>query len=160
MRQDSALLLPLKASVAMRLKLLVAALLFSGFVVAADWNVDADGLAIQGYDPVAYFTVNKAVVGDSQYFVKWNGAVWHFSDDQNRSRFIADPLRYAPQFGGYCANGLSDGHRVSGNGRHWRIIDDQLFLFYSAWGRLQWAIDVDSQRQLASENWLRFKSPD
>lgn len=135
-------------------------LLLQGRLYAEDWNLDAQGVVIQGYDTVAYFEQQEAVVGSAQYSVQWQGATWYFANERHRALFIASPQRYIPQFGGYCANGLSDGHKVSGKGKNWRIIDDKLYLFYSVWGRLQWAVDVENQLALATANWVLLKTPD
>lgn len=135
-------------------------LALQGRLYAEDWNLDARGVVIQGYDTVAYFEQQEAVMGSAQYSVQWQGATWYFANEQHRSLFLAAPQRYIPQFGGHCANGLSDGHKVSGDGKHWRVIDDKLYLFFSAWGRLQWAVDVDNQLALATANWSLLKTPD
>jgi len=139
--------------------LLVMIVLFQAPLYAEDWNLDGRGVAIQGYDTVAYFEQQQAVQGNAQFAVDWQGAQWYFANAQHRDQFVANPTRYIPQFGGHCANGLSDGHKVPGNGKHWRIIADKLYLFYSAWGRLQWAVDVENQLALATENWALLKNP-
>jgi len=64
-------------------------------------NTTSFGVAIKGYDPVAYHTENRAVKGKSDFTYQWNDAEWHFSSAANRDLFAADPLRYAPQYGGY-----------------------------------------------------------
>jgi YHS domain-containing protein len=88
-------------------------------------------VAIKGYDPVAYFTDNKAVEGSATYAYQWLGAEWHFASAKNRDLFIANPGKYAPQYGGYCADGVSFGTVTTNiDPQAWRIIDDKLYLSY------------------------------
>ena len=105
-------------------------------------NSEAGEVAIDGYDTVAYFTLKKATKGNDKYIYQWNGKTWHFSSPRHREMFVASPEKYAPQFNGFCANGLSDGHAVAANPENWRIIDGKLYLFFSEYGRDQWAGDV------------------
>ena len=71
---------------------------------ANDLIYQLGGIAIQGYDPVAYFTDGQAVKGSDAFAYEWLGAIWHFASAEHRDLFAADPVRYAPQFGGYCAD--------------------------------------------------------
>lgn len=88
-------------------------------------------VAIRGYDTVAYFTEGRAVEGSATYSHRWLGATWHFASAENRDRFAEDPLRYAPQYGGHCADGVSFG-TITTNiyPKAWRIIDGKLYLSY------------------------------
>jgi len=99
-------------------------------------------VAIDGYDSVAYFTLNKATKGNEQFTYQWNDKTWRFSSAENRNLFAASPEKFAPQFNGFCANGLSDGHAVAANPENWRIIDGKLYLFFSDYGREQWKGNV------------------
>ncbi len=88
-------------------------------------------VAIKGYDPVAYFTESKAIKGSPTYSHHWLGAEWHFASAENRDLFVADPARYAPQYGGYCADGVSFGTVTTNiDPQAWRIIDGKLYLSY------------------------------
>ncbi|WP_312365069.1 YHS domain-containing (seleno)protein [Ensifer sp.] len=88
-------------------------------------------VAIKGYDPVAYFTESKALQGSPQYTYHWLGANWQFASAENRELFIREPTRYAPQYGGYCADGVSFGTVTTNiDPQAWRIIDGKLFLSY------------------------------
>src|ERR1044071_1281653 len=71
-----------------------------------------NGIAINGYDPVAYFTENAAIQGSSDYSYEWNGNTWQFKNAANRDMFKSDPGKYSPQFGGYCAYGVSENHKA------------------------------------------------
>lgn len=87
--------------------------------------------AIYGYDTVAYFTENKAVKGNKKISFEWRGAEWHFSSEANRDLFKADPEKYAPQYGGYCAYAMSDGRLVGVDEDAFTIVDGKLYLNYS-----------------------------
>jgi YHS domain-containing protein len=87
-------------------------------------------VAIQGYDPVAYFTDGRATMGSPKISKKWLGATWYFASVQHRDAFISEPVRYAPQFGGFCTGGMSV-KEASANldPEAFRIVDGKLFLF-------------------------------
>ena len=88
-------------------------------------------VAIKGYDTVAYFTENKAVEGTPQYSTRWLGAEWHFASAEHRDLFKADPVKYAPQYGGHCADGVSFGTITTNiDPKAWRIIEGKLYLNY------------------------------
>ncbi len=116
-----------------------------------------NNLAIRGFDPVAYHLLGEPREGLKEYSLTWRGAEWRFISGEHRDLFRADPQRFAPQFGGHCANGLSDGHKVNGDPRHWRIIDGRLYLFFSARGRESWSGDVTENLSRARETWERLK---
>ncbi|TCS43075.1 YHS domain-containing (seleno)protein [Reinekea marinisedimentorum] len=130
----------------------VLSLFLVSFVNASD-RVE---LAISGYDVVSYFTEKKPVQGESRFQTEWNGRVWHFSSQHNLALFKEEPERYEPRFDGHCANGLSDGHLVTANPKIYRIIDGQLYLFFSWWGKAQWAVDQQEQIELAEYWWSEF----
>lgn len=88
-------------------------------------------VAIKGYDPVAYFTQNQAMEGSEKYSYHWLGATWHFASAENLELFKADPAKYAPQYGGYCADGVSLGTVTTNvDPKAWRIIDGKLYISY------------------------------
>ena len=88
-------------------------------------------IAIKGYDPVAYFTENQAVEGSETYSYHWLGATWYFASARNRDLFKGDPSKYAPQYGGYCADGVSFVTVTTNiDPKAWRIIDGKLYLSY------------------------------
>ena len=93
-----------------------------------DYNVDADNVAIQGYDTVAYFVDGKATKGKSEFEHSWHDARWQFASTTNRDLFAANPDRYAPQYGGYCSLGLAAGEYANGNPEAWSIVDGKLYL--------------------------------
>jgi len=88
----------------------------------------ADNVAIQGYDPVAYFTESRPVKGDPAIEEEWQGARWQFASTENRALFTEDPDRYAPRYGGFCAGGMSLGRKAPIDPESWVIVDGKLFL--------------------------------
>ncbi len=109
--------------------------------------------AIRGYDAVAYFTESKPVRGNKDYVVEWNGARWYFASAENRDRFEADPNKYAPQYGGYCAWAVANGYTASTDPDAWRIVDGKLYLNYSLGVQEQWSQDIPGNIGKADKNW-------
>ena len=114
---------------------------------------NSQGVAVKGYDVVAYFTASKPVMGSPSFTHSWNGATWQFSNAANRDRFAAAPEKFAPQFGGYCAYGVSQGHAVPIDPEAWKIIDGKLYLNYSKSVQKKWFEDTPKYIQDADKNW-------
>ena len=89
---------------------------------------NSDGVALNGHDPVAYFTVGAPTKGNPSISREWSGAIWLFSSTKHRDLFDADPHSYAPAFGGHCAVGQVTGRQFRGSPKRWRIEDDRLFV--------------------------------
>ena len=89
------------------------------------------GLAIQGYDPVAYFTDGKAIEGSDKIKYTKAGVTYHFSSEKNKQAFTENPSKYEPQYGGYCAYAMADGDKVRIDPETFKIVDDKLYLFYN-----------------------------
>ncbi len=102
-----------------------------------------NGVAIHGYDPVAYFTLAKPTKGSAQHSLKWNGATWHFSSAKHLAMFKANPVKYAPQFGGYCAYGLAQGGLVPVQPTAWSVHKGKLYLNYDKGVQFWWNKDRD-----------------
>ena len=98
--------------------------------------------AVDGYDTVAYFTMGKAVKGKKEFTHEWLDVNWRFVSAKHRDMFAGDPTKYAPQHGGYCSAGASDGEKARVNPRVWQIVDDKLYLFYGKSTLANW--DPDS----------------
>jgi YHS domain-containing protein len=99
---------------------------------SAKQNLDSDRLAIEGYDPVAYFKGKKAVEGKKELAHEYQGAVYRFSTQQNREAFIAAPSAYLPQYGGWCAYAMgATGEKVEVDPETFKIVDGKLYLFYN-----------------------------
>lgn len=98
---------------------------------AQSQTVTAPALALKGYDVVAYFSGNMAQPGASDQQVDFDGMRYRFSSAQNKAAFSADPDRYLPQFGGYCAMGISKGKKFESDPTLWKVIDGKLYVFSS-----------------------------
>ena len=133
-------------------------LAFSNFAVFATdvSNTKVYGVAIKGYDTVAYFTDGLAIKGKSEYSYNWNDASWHFSKPENRDLFAANPERYAPQFRGHCAYGLAKGKLVAADPEEWTIVDGKLYMNYNRSFRDSWRQDKTAMIKKAEANWAEI----
>ena len=111
------------------------------------------GVAINGYDPVAYFTDAKPVAGDAAITAEWNGVTWQFASDANKNAFLSDPARYAPQYGGYCAWAVSKGYTAKTEPEAWSVVNGKLYLNYSTGVRSQWQQDTAGNITKGDANW-------
>jgi YHS domain-containing protein len=112
------------------------------------------GVAIKGYDPVAYFTDGRPVEGSSKYELTWKDATWRFASAEHRDLFKADPEKYAPRYGGYCAWAVSQGSTASVDPQNaWKIIDGKLYLNYSVEVQKKWEQDIPDNIRKADANW-------
>ena len=111
------------------------------------------GLAIRGYDPVAYQIEGRPVEGRGEHALKWRGATWRFASASNRERFEAEPERYAPRYGGYCAYAVANGYTASVDPDAWKIVDGRLYLNYSRSIQAEWEKDVAGHIERADRNW-------
>jgi hypothetical protein len=118
--------------------------------IVVDWHT---GLAINGYDPVAFFTDGKPVVGDADFELRYGGAVWRFANIGNRAAFAAAPDIYMPQYGGYDPFGVARGIAVAGNPTLWIIIGERLFLFYDGTRRDKFATNPERVIGTADRKW-------
>jgi YHS domain-containing protein len=144
-----------------RFRLTVAFLLFAlvAVVARAEKPVYTTffGVAIKGYDPVAYFTEGKPVKGDSKFAYEWNGAKWHFANAAHRDAFQAAPEKYAPQFGGYCAWAVSRNYTASTDPLNaWKIVDGKLYLNYDRDVQKTWEEDIRGNIAKADGNWPKL----
>lgn len=114
--------------------------------------------AIRGYDPVAYFTAGKPVKGSPQYTYEWMGAQWRFASAANREAFSADPAKYAPQYGGYCAWAVSQGYTAETDPDAWRVEGGKLYLNYSKGVQATWAKDMPGNIVKGDRNWPELKA--
>ncbi len=116
------------------------------------------GIAINGYDPVAYFKEDKPVKGDENLSFKWNDATWLFSNQQNLDSFKLNPLKFAPQYGGYCAYGMSEGHKAPTEPDAWTIVNGKLYLNYNIKVKSYWNKDQVKRIENADKNWPAIKN--
>ena len=115
------------------------------------------GKAINGYDPVAYFKDGEPVKGNEKISYQWNGANWYFSSTQNLDSFKSNPKKFAPQYGGYCAYGMSQGHKASTEPDAWTIENGKLYLNYNKRVKQMWSKDRLGYIKLADKNWVDIK---
>lgn len=111
------------------------------------------GIAIQGTDPVAYFTERKPVKGNPAFAHQWKGVTWHFASTINRDLFKADPEKYAPQFGGYCAWAVANKYTAATVPEAWSIVDGKLYLNFNLGIRSRWEKDIPGNITKANANW-------
>ena len=113
-------------------------------------------VAVGSYDTVAYFMDNAAVRGEKSITHEWNGAVWRFATTENRDKFAAEPERYAPQYGGYCAYAVSKGSTASGDPEAWTIHEGKLYLNYNKSIRTKWRKDIPGFVAAANGHWPKL----
>jgi YHS domain-containing protein len=124
------------------------------------YNLEKGGLAISGYDPVAYFTSQKAVEGSSDIALTNEGATYHFSTAQNRDLFKANPAKYEPQYGGWCAYAMgANGEKVDVDPGTFKLVNGKLYLFYNKFfnnTKKSWNKDEANLKAKADVNWAKF----
>lgn len=110
-------------------------------------------LAVEGYDPVAYFEEGKPIKGEKAYRLSYKGAEFRFSSAKNKALFNADPAKYAPQYGGYCAWAMANGDFAKGDAAHWAIVDGKLYLNYNKSIQNKWNKDRSGFIRDADKHW-------
>lgn len=114
-------------------------------------------VAIQGYDPVAYFESNKAIKGNAKINAEFNGAIYYFSSESNKELFLKNPSQYEPQFGGFCAYGISEGHESPIKPKAFTIVDNKLYLNYNLKVKEIWSEDRATRIEKATVNWEKIQ---
>lgn len=151
----------------MKLKIFITAAIIAPFLIATanaqtvlrtkDFNLEK-GLAIQGYDPVAYFTQSKAVKGNKQFATYAEGVTYYFSTAANKELFVKDYIKYEPQYGGWCAYAMgANNDKVEIDPETFKIIDGKLYLFYHSWVNNtlnKWNKDESNLKTKADKNWM------
>lgn len=139
---------------------LVALLLITALTLAWQWRIIAvgpvyatGGVAINGYDPVAYFDENRPVAGRAELAYEHDGVTWLFSSERRRDRFSADPARYLPQFGGYCAYAVGSGYSARSDPAAFSIVDDKLYLNFDLATRDAWIQNAAALIEAGERNW-------
>lgn len=130
------------------------ALALSASAQTQKWiNTGPDKVAIKGYDTIAYFTESRAIKGSSEFEFVWKDARWHFSSAANRNLFAANPDRYAPKYGGFCAKGMVRGNFATIDPEAWTIADGKLYLNFTKGTRERWRKNTAYYIKKADENW-------
>ena len=144
-----------------------SALSFATAAFADNQYIDETGYAVSGYDVVAYFDLEQNPVGQSQpagvpgkasITAEYNDAVFAFSTEENRDKFLADPAKYAPAYDGHCAYGVSKGGKVPGNPNLWRIVDGTLYLNITETVVGFWEEDIPGNLELSESNWVDIEA--
>ncbi|MGF1926199.1 MAG: YHS domain-containing (seleno)protein, partial [Bacteroidia bacterium] len=124
------------------------------------FNIDKTALAIDGYDPVAYFVSKKAIEGKKELSLTAEGITYYFSSVQNRDLFKANPSKYEPQFGGWCAYAMGEnGEKVAIDPETFKVLNGKLYLFYNKYFNntlKDWNKNEAQLKQKADQNWTKF----
>ena len=117
-----------------------------------------DGIAIEGYDPVAYFSEGRAMKGSKEFAYEWLGATWYFANAEQRDLFAVNPVKYAPQYGGYCTEGLAHNDTAYIDPEVWRIVDGKLYLLHRKGELGSSEQEIASMITKADANWPQIKA--
>ena len=128
-----------------------------GLAAGPQINATITGLALRGYDPVAYFTDGKPVLGDFSITSQYDGATYRFASEEHKALFVKEPAKYLPQFGGFCAYGAAAGYKVDGDPTLWKIVDNKLYLNIAPPVAARWNQDVAGYIKAANEKWTAIK---
>lgn len=123
---------------------------------SSEYNQE-NGVALQGFDPVAYFESFKATKGTKEFSVTHNGVVYLFSSEKNKTLFVNNPIQYEPQFGGYCAYGMSNGYKAPIQLEAFTIVDGKLYLNYNLKVKEMWLKEQSARIEKANKNWEEIK---
>ena len=133
----------------------------ASFVPAAPKpNVDKSGFGIQGYDPVAFFTDGRPVLGRDEFHATYHGVTYRFASAEHQATFEKDPAKYEPQFGGYCAYGVAQGHLAPVKVDAFQIVDGQLLMQYDSSVRDKFNKNQQANLQAAQSKWQTLKDTD
>lgn len=123
---------------------------------SSEYNQE-NGIALQGFDPVAYFESSKAIKGTKEFSVTHNGVVYQFSSEKNKALFLNNPIHYEPQYGGYCAYGMSNGYKAPIEPEAFTIVNGKLYLNYSLKVKETWVKEQSARIAKANKNWEEVK---
>jgi YHS domain-containing protein len=130
------------------------------FAAGPELNATITGLALRGYDPVAYFTDGKPVPGDFTITAQHEGATYRFASEDHKALFEKDPAKYLPQYGGFCAFGTAQGYKVDGDPNVWAIVEGKLYLNLAPPVAVRWRQDVGGNIKSADDKWPNLKDKD
>ena len=144
---------------------LLATILFAGSAHATDevnvttgGTLAGPGLAAHGYDVVAFFTEGRPELGSDNYAVADAGGTYRFVSQANLDAFKANPAKYAPAYGGFCAYGVVLGKKFDGDPRYWKIVDGRLYLNLNGDIQGEWSKDITGNITKADTNWASIRS--
>jgi YHS domain-containing protein len=143
----------------LKLITVASALSISAFAFSANnLNLGENDLAIKGYDPVAYFTVNKAIEGSSKFTATYQNAIYQFSSAKNRDSFKVNPEKFAPQYGGFCAFGVSVNKKFDTDPKAFKIVDNKLYLNLNKNVQNKWLSDIPGYLEASELAWNGIES--
>ena len=137
-------------------KLICLLVVLTASTILAQTNLK-NKVAIQGYDPVAYIESNKAKEGKKEVTAEFNGGIYFFSSEDNKAVFLKNPGQYLPQFGGYCAYGMSEGYKAPIQPEAFTIVDNKLYLNYKLEVKGTWLEDKENRIAKADKTWEKIK---
>lgn len=149
----------MKLSTMIKSTFATSALLVSSLSFAANIEVNANSndLAIKGYDTVSYFTKGAPTKGSDKFTAAYNGAIYQFSTADNRDLFQSEPSKYAPQYGGFCAFGVTMNKKFDTDPTAWHIRGDKLYLNLNKDVQKKWVTDIPGYIETAQTNWVDIK---
>ena len=133
-------------------------LVFNSAAAQAEINTNKKGLALKGYDPVAYFTLKDAVKGDASISTVHAGATYHFASDEHRKLFKKTPEKYLPQYNGFCAYGVTKNRKFDIDPKAWEVVNGKLYLNLNKRVRKIWNKDQANFITEADSNWLKIEN--
>lgn len=151
-------LLSRRSFAALGLTCAILATLDRSWAAGDEVNVDPAGVALHGYDPVAYFKLGQPTPGDPAVSARHGGATYQFASTAHRDAFLAAPERYVPQYGGYCALGTALGRKVDGDPTLWRIVEGKLYVNINAQAQEVWLRDIAGNIAKADAVWPTIKA--
>jgi YHS domain-containing protein len=131
----------------------VGVIFLLGAAAFAGTYFEKGGAAIDGYDPVAYFKQHKPVKGSADYTTTHGGSTFHFASAANRDAFVADPARYAPQYGGFCAYAVANGYKAKIEPDAFTLVNGKLYLNYDQSIQRRWRRDIPGYIRKGDRNW-------
>ena len=117
------------------------------------WTLKGAPLAMHGFDPVAYFTQDEALLGDAQFSTEYKEGTYRFISEANKQLFLKNPSAYVPQYGGYCAFGTAKGKKFDGDPRLFKVVDGKLYFNLNPDVYKKWLMDPLGYIKQADENW-------
>jgi YHS domain-containing protein len=120
-------------------------------------NTDKTGLAIQGYDPVAYQTLGAPTKGTAAFTAAYDGATYRFASADHKAAFEKEPAKYVPKYGGYCAYAVANGYTAAVDPTAWKVVAGNLYLNYNAAVAKTWAANVSGYIKSGDANWIDWR---
>jgi YHS domain-containing protein len=150
----------MKKLISILLLVTLASPIFAQDAARKQMNISKSGLAIEGYDPVGYFTTGKAVEGKKELAASDGGATYYFTSTQNRDLFKTDPAKYKPQYGGWCAYAMgASGEKVEIDPETFKVLNGKLYLFYNRYFNntlKTWNKNEPDLKKKADANWIKL----